>query len=88
MQVNMGFRSHINQTSEMVRRLNDAMRSNQMEATNLIEGKRQLLKIKEETETPLLICQKRLDMQHSRPQRECVEDNLHMVRPTLSNPKW
>ena len=45
MQVNMGFRSHINQTSEMVRRLNDAMRSNQMEATNLIEGKRQLLKI-------------------------------------------
>eukprot|EP00976_Prorocentrum_cordatum_P086550 1186551-Prorocentrum_minimum.AAC.2 len=80
-QVNMGFRSHMSQTSEMVRRLNDAIRNNQIESTNLNEGKRQMLKIKEEIETPLVICQKRLDMQHSRPQRECVEDNLHMVRP-------
>jgi len=77
--VNMGFRSHMNQTSEMVRRLNEAIRNNQMEANNLNEGKRQMLKIKEEIETPLVICQKRLDMQHSRPQRECVEDNLHMA---------
>jgi hypothetical protein len=80
-QVNLGLRNKVNMTSELVRRINDALKANNVEATNLGGAKRQMLKIRDEIATPLQISNKRLDMQHSRPQREMVEDNLHMVRP-------
>jgi len=77
--VNAELRNKMNQTSDLIRRLDAGIKTNHMEACNLGEAKRQLVKTRDELTVPLRITMKRLQLRDQRPHRELVEDPLHMA---------
>lgn len=86
--MNAELRNKMNQTSDLIRRLDAGIKTNHMEACNLGEAKRQLVKTRDELAVPLRTTMKRLQLRDQRPHRELVEDPLHMVRarPRLPPP--
>mmetsp|Transcript_42447 Transcript_42447/g.51457 ORF Transcript_42447/g.51457 Transcript_42447/m.51457 type:complete len:559 (+) Transcript_42447:151-1827(+) len=77
--VNMGFRTKMGQTIEMIRKLETAIKDNITETGNLEKSKRQLVKGKAELVEPMNMVKKRFKIREVRPARENIEDPVHLA---------
>lgn len=83
--VNMGFRTKLGQTNELIRKLEMCIKDNNTETANLKKAKAELAGSRGELDAPLALVKRRLKIREQRPNRENIEDPVHQSLETEMN---